>query len=43
LFLYVFIENVNMHYQLMENSEDFVKEMNKILVNRIPGYLKNDV
>lgn len=42
LFLYVFIENVNMHYQLMESSEDFVKEMNKILVNRIPGYLKNE-
>jgi len=42
LFLYVFIENVNMHYQLMEISEDFVKEMNRILVNRIPGYLKNE-
>jgi len=42
LFLYVFIENVNMHYQLLENSEDFVGEMNKILVNRIPGYLKNE-
>ncbi|MFW9950526.1 MAG: hypothetical protein ACFFKA_10435, partial [Candidatus Thorarchaeota archaeon] len=42
LFLYVFIENVNMQYQLMEDSEDFVKEMNKILVNRIPGYLKNE-
>ena len=40
LFLYVFIENVNVHYQLMDISEDFVKEMNKILVNRIPGYLK---
>jgi len=43
LFLYIFIENVNMHYQLMEVSEDFVKEMNKILVNRIPGYLKNEL
>ncbi|MFX1287910.1 MAG: hypothetical protein ACFFFY_05040, partial [Promethearchaeota archaeon] len=42
LFIYIFIENVNMHYQLMDNSEDFVKEMNKILVNRIPGYLKNE-
>ena len=42
LFLYVFIENVNMHYQLMDNSEEFVKEMNRILVNRIPGYLKNE-
>jgi len=42
LFLYIFIENVNMQYQLMDDSEDFVKEMNKILVNRIPGYLKNE-
>jgi len=42
LFLYVFIENVNDNFQLMENSEEFVKLMNKILVNRIPGYLKNE-
>jgi hypothetical protein len=42
LFLYVFIESVNMHYHLMDDSEEFVKEMNKILVNRIPGYLKNE-
>ena len=42
LFLYAFIENVNMQYQLMDHSEEFVKEMNKILVNRIPGYLKNE-
>ncbi|MBY9010662.1 MAG: hypothetical protein KGD74_12415 [Candidatus Lokiarchaeota archaeon] len=42
LFLYVFIENVNVNFQLMENSEEFVKIMIKILVNRIPGYLKNE-
>ena len=42
LFLYVFIENVNVNFQLMEKSEEFVKEMIKILVNRIPGYLKNE-
>jgi hypothetical protein len=42
LFLYIFIENVNMQYLLMEDSEEFVNEMNKILVNRIPGYLKNE-
>jgi len=42
LFLYVFIENVNENFQLVENSEEFVKSMIKILVNRIPGYLKNE-
>jgi len=42
LFLYIFIENVNNHYHLIDSSEDFVKSMNKILVNRIPGYLKNE-
>ena len=42
LFLYVFIESVNVNFHLMENSEEFVKLMNKILVNRIPGYLKNE-
>ncbi|MFX0076837.1 MAG: hypothetical protein ACFE96_15440 [Candidatus Hermodarchaeota archaeon] len=42
LFVYIFIENVNMQYQLMENSEEFVVEMNRILVNRIPGYLKSE-
>ena len=42
LFLYIFIENVNIHYHLIDNSEDFVKHMKSILVNRIPGYLKNE-
>ena len=42
LFLYVFIENVNVNFQLLEDSEEFIKTMTKILVNRIPGYLKNE-
>jgi len=42
LFLYIFIENVNINYHLIDNSEEFVKFMNKILVNRIPEYLKNE-
>ena len=42
LFLYVFIENVNVNFQLIDNSEEFVKSMIKILVNRIPGYLKSE-
>lgn len=42
LFLYIFIENVNIHYHLIENSKDFVKDMKSLLVNRIPGYLKNE-
>jgi len=42
LFLYTIIENVNINYLLKDNSDDFVKEMNKILVGRIPGYLKNE-
>jgi len=42
LFLYIVIENVSLNYQLKDDSDEFVKEMNKILVNRIPGYLKNE-
>ncbi|MBD3194391.1 MAG: CHAT domain-containing protein [Candidatus Lokiarchaeota archaeon] len=42
LFLYVILENVSIKYDLMEDSEAFVKLMNKILVNRIPTYLKNE-
>ena len=38
LFLYIFIENVNINYHLIDDSEDFVKYMKSILVNRIPGY-----
>ncbi|MFX1257955.1 MAG: CHAT domain-containing protein, partial [Promethearchaeota archaeon] len=48
LFLYVFIENINIKYQLMkeqqelEVSQNFVRALNKILTNRIPNYLKED-
>ncbi|MBN1214252.1 MAG: hypothetical protein JXA99_02300 [Candidatus Lokiarchaeota archaeon] len=42
LFLYIILENVNIKFNLLESSEDFIKAMNKILVNRIPNYLKND-
>ncbi|TXT60621.1 MAG: hypothetical protein BAJALOKI2v1_90035 [Promethearchaeota archaeon] len=40
IFLYTILENVNLEYNLMENSEEFIKEVNKILINRIPSYLK---
>ncbi|MHA1668983.1 MAG: hypothetical protein ACTSV5_00240 [Promethearchaeota archaeon] len=42
LFLYILLENINLNYQLMENSEEFVKHINKILQNRLPSYLKNE-
>ncbi|MFW9930922.1 MAG: hypothetical protein ACFFD1_16155, partial [Candidatus Thorarchaeota archaeon] len=42
LFLYVILEHININYQLSPNSDDFVKEMVKILSHRIPGYLKNE-
>lgn len=42
LFLYFFLENICLKYQLMEDSAEFVKIINKILVNRLPGYLKNE-
>jgi hypothetical protein len=42
LFLYILIENVCLKYKLMEDSEDFVRTINKILVNRLPSYLKNE-
>ena len=41
IFLYTILENVNLEYKLMENSEDFIKSVNKILINRIPGYIKD--
>lgn len=41
LFLYVILENVNIKFDLVENSEDFIISMNKILVNRIPNYLRD--
>ncbi len=42
LFLYIFLENINNNYQLLENSPEFVQNINKILINRLPGYLKNE-
>jgi len=42
LFLYIILENININYQLTPDSDDFVKEMVKILSHRIPGYLKNE-
>ncbi|MFX1412420.1 MAG: hypothetical protein ACFFA2_01160 [Promethearchaeota archaeon] len=42
LFLYIFLENINSKYNLVEDSSDFVQIMTKILVNRLPGYLKDE-
>ncbi|MDX1798272.1 MAG: hypothetical protein R3255_06455, partial [Candidatus Lokiarchaeia archaeon] len=42
LFIYILIENVCVKYKLMEDSADFVHLINKILINRLPGYLKNE-
>ncbi len=41
LFLYVLIENVNLKYNLSENSQEFVDDIQKLLVHRISSYLKN--
>ncbi len=40
LFLYVFLENINLNYQLLDVSQDFVQEIVKLLSNRLPNYLK---
>ncbi|MFX1504067.1 MAG: hypothetical protein ACFFDH_24115, partial [Promethearchaeota archaeon] len=42
LFIYILIENVCLKYKLMEDSEEFVRTINKILISRLPGYLKNE-
>ncbi|MHA1490229.1 MAG: hypothetical protein ACTSRI_11315 [Promethearchaeota archaeon] len=42
LFLLIFLENVNIKFQLMNDSTEFVKITNKILINRLPSYLKNE-
>jgi len=42
LFIYIVLENVCLKYNLMEDSAEFVRTINKILVNRLPGYLKNE-
>ena len=41
LFLHVLLENINLNFNLMEDSNEFVKTISKILINRIPSYLKN--
>ncbi|MHA2394136.1 MAG: hypothetical protein ACXAEX_19550, partial [Promethearchaeota archaeon] len=42
LFLYMVLENVGIKYQLMEDTSEFVKNINKILVNRLPQYLNTE-
>jgi hypothetical protein len=42
LFLYMILENVCIKYQLMEDSSEFVRIIIKILINRLPQYLKNE-
>jgi hypothetical protein len=41
LFLYVLIENVDIKYQLTDNSQEFVKTVQVLLINRLSSYLKN--
>ncbi len=43
LFLYVLLENTNLEFNLMEDSDEFVKYISKTLVNRIPSYLKTNL
>ena len=43
LFLYILFENVCLEYKLMEDSSEFVKFIDKILLNRLPGTLKNEI
>ncbi|MHA1526844.1 MAG: hypothetical protein ACTSQD_07420 [Promethearchaeota archaeon] len=40
LFLFVFMENVNIEY--LENDPEFLQLINKSLANRLPNYLKED-
>ncbi|MBY8986134.1 MAG: hypothetical protein KGD65_13745 [Candidatus Lokiarchaeota archaeon] len=42
LFLYMILENVCIKYQLMEDSSEFVRIIVKILINRLPQYLKSE-
>jgi len=41
LFIHIFLENINIKYNLVEDAE-FAKSIYKILVNRLPGELKNE-
>jgi len=40
LFLYIFIENVNIQFQFMEDPREFVQIIQKLLVGRLSTYLK---
>ncbi|MFX1278799.1 MAG: hypothetical protein ACFFA3_05230 [Promethearchaeota archaeon] len=42
LFIYMILEDVCIKYKLMEDSSEFVRIINKILINRLPQYLKNE-
>jgi hypothetical protein len=42
LFIYMILEDVCIKYNLMEDSSEFVRIINKILINRLPQYLKNE-
>ncbi len=42
LFIYILLESVCLNYKLMEDSTEFVRIVNKILINRLPSYLKNE-
>ncbi|NVM37736.1 MAG: hypothetical protein HWN81_19245 [Candidatus Lokiarchaeota archaeon] len=42
LFIYILLESVCLNYSLMDESAEFVRIINKILINRLPGYLKNE-
>lgn len=42
LFIYIFLENINIKYQIMENSADFVQEINRIVGNRVSPFLKEE-
>ncbi|MFX1522292.1 MAG: hypothetical protein ACFFCC_02185 [Promethearchaeota archaeon] len=42
LFIYMILENVCIKYQLMEDSSEFIKSIVKIMINRLPQYLKNE-
>ena len=42
LLLYIFLENIGISYQLKENSDEFIQEINHIIVNRLRTELKNE-
>jgi len=42
LFIYMILEDVCIKYNLMQDSSEFVRIINKIIVNRLPQYLKNE-